>query len=117
MGVYIKGMEMPTGERPVHIEIHRDGTVLQWKFNESDEIIGTAVDVPPHNNLIDAENCVAKILDLHRLVCEKINNATSHDVEMTADGARIAIIDCAIIVKDAPTIIEAEEDNGKADNC
>lgn len=108
MGIYIKGMEMPTGERPVHIEIHRDGTVLQWKFNESDEIIGTAVEVPQHNELIDAENCVAKILDLHRLVCKKINNAISQDAQMTAEGARIALIDCAIIVKDMPTIIEAE---------
>lgn len=55
MGVYIKGMEMPTGERPVHIEIHRDGTVIQWKFGESDEIIGTAVEVPPHGRVIDAD--------------------------------------------------------------
>lgn len=43
MSILIRGMEIPTGERPVHIEIHRDGTVLQWKFGESDEIIGTAV--------------------------------------------------------------------------
>lgn len=56
MSILIKGMEMPTGERPVHIEIHQDGTVLQWKFNESDEIIGTAVEVPtPHGRLIDAD--------------------------------------------------------------
>lgn len=56
MSILIRGMEMPTGERPVHIEIHRDGTVLQWKFNESDEIIGTAVEVPPHGDLIDKKN-------------------------------------------------------------
>lgn len=55
MSILIRGMEMPTGERPVHIEIHRDGTVIQWKLYESDEIIGTAVEVPPHGRLIDAD--------------------------------------------------------------
>lgn len=97
MGVYIKGMKMPTGERPIHIEIHRDGTVLQWKFNESDEIIGTAVEVPPHGRTIDADALVKYL----RNVCFHLHG--DYNLE------RLTSYIFVDAIKTALTIIEAEE--------
>lgn len=52
MGVYIKGMEMP--ERGMVINIYANGRVTNH-FDEFGEQIGTAVPVPPHGRLIDAD--------------------------------------------------------------
>ena len=92
MSILIKGMEMPTGERPVHIEIHRDGTVLQWKFGESDEIIGTAVEVPPHGDLIDRD----ELKENGELVNENIGLYSFQGISMES-------------INNARTIIKAEQ--------
>lgn len=116
MSVLIHGMEMPTGERPVHVEIHRDGTVLQWKFNESDEIIGTAVEVPtPHGRLLDAD---ALIEDLKRQCKEvfRIDAVSPDDYWITRNAAyneamwRDWVESFGEYLKSRPTIIEAEEE-------
>ena len=95
MSILIKGMEMPTGERPVHVEIHRDGTVIQWKFGESDEIIGTAVEVPPHGRLIDMDVILAQLREMSLDDCSLAEDLIEHGIDDVLD--------------DAPTIIEAEE--------
>lgn len=100
MSILIKGMEMPTGERPVHIEIHRDGTVIQWKLYESDEIIGTAVEVPPHGRLINAD-LLGNILK-DRAEAEWNKNVSP----LSWSYAYECLMD---ILDDMPTVIEAEE--------
>ena len=104
MSILIKGMKMPTGERPVHIEIHRDGTVLQWKFNESDEIIGTAVEVPPHGRLGDLDRLEQMFAD--------IDNAPYSGFDGTEPF--YSAEDAAQIIRLAPTIIPAEEVSGNS---
>ena len=116
MSILIRGMEMPTGERPVHIEIHRDGTVIQWKFNESDEIIGTAVDVPtPHGKLIDVD---ALVEDLERQCKEvfRIDAVSPDDYWITRNKAynealwKTWVESFGKYLNTRPTIIEAEEE-------
>ena len=95
MSILIRGMEMPTGERPIHIEIHRDGTVIQWKLYESDEIIGTAVEVPPHGRLIDVDVILAQLREMSLDDCSLAEDLIEHGVDD--------------VINDAPTIIERED--------
>ena len=39
MSILINGMEMPTGDRATHLEVHKDGTVLAWQMGESDKVV------------------------------------------------------------------------------
>ena len=55
MGIYIKGMEMPTKENETIIRIQPDGTVLDQYGHY---LAITAIPVPPHGDLVD----VARIL-------------------------------------------------------
>ena len=53
MGVYIKGIEMPTGNDELRLIIHSNGQVIishQTYYEEAE-----AVPVPPHGRLIDAD--------------------------------------------------------------
>ena len=54
MGVYIKGMEMPTEVCFVEVMLCKDGRVFVYK-NGGWVKSGEAVPVPPHGRLIDAE--------------------------------------------------------------
>lgn len=86
MGLYIKGMEMPTGNNAVSIIIFPNGKVSlahDHRFAEYAE----AVPVPPHGRLIDADALVR-------------------------DNGIKEIPEYYEVVRDAPTIIPAEE--GKA---
>ena len=58
MGVYIKGMEMPTPEQGVRtVNIYADGVVT----NYAEDAIATAVPVPPHGRLGDLDKLIEKI--------------------------------------------------------
>lgn len=94
MSVYIKGMEMPK-EGFVEVLIRADGTVQQTgqsrRIDGSDyytpyigetPIVYSAISVPPHGRLIDADT-----------LCE----------------GRVSNDNVVICVKAAPTIIPAEE--------
>ena len=53
MGVYIKGIEMPTGNDELRLIIHSNGQVIishQTYYEEAE-----AVPVPPHGDLIDRD--------------------------------------------------------------
>lgn len=50
--ILIKGMEMP--KRGIVVNIYANGRVTDH-FDEFQETIGTAVPVPPHGRLIDAD--------------------------------------------------------------
>ena len=57
MGVYIKGIEMPTGNDELRLIIHSNGQVIishQTYYEEAE-----AVPVPPHGRLIDADEFIA----------------------------------------------------------
>ena len=54
MGLYIKGMEMPT-DGMKNIMIIADGRVFQFSGYGNPKPLGTAVPVPAHGRLIDAD--------------------------------------------------------------
>lgn len=60
MSILIKGMEMPKGEKAVHLEIHSDGMVLMWQMGDSDKVVGKAIPILPHGRLIEE----SKVLDI-----------------------------------------------------
>lgn len=86
MGVYIKGMEMPTNDEMLCIKIYPNGKVAIDMDLECKQI-ATAVPVPAHGRLIDADALV-------------MENYKQYG----------AIDDLALeVIKAAPTIIQAEE--------
>ena len=98
MGVYIKGMEMPTCGHTT-IRIYADGTV---EHEHTERKLGTAVPVPAHGRLIDADALTVK-LQRHR----------EFHSDGSKSGAAISngIGQCLDIIngKECPTIIPAEE--------
>jgi hypothetical protein len=92
MGLYIQGMEMPKdGEHYLWLAIHADGMV---EYNENKGLgwqTTTAVPVPPHGRLIDADALVSRCKD------EK-GGYYGYQSAILGEG-----------VESAPTIIEAEE--------
>lgn len=97
MSILIKGVEMPKGEKAVHLEIHSDGTVLMWQMGDSDKVVGKAISIPPHGRLIDADVVMS-------LAMEDI--LMWEDAGCDRDDYRAFL---ANYIEDAPTIIEAEE--------
>jgi len=91
MSVLIKGMEMPKGCDAL-LHIHPDGRTVLYPFDgENEPHEYTAVPVPPHGRLIDADALLKK--------CEFVCTDDAEDVR----AVRYSIIEAA------PTIIEAEE--------
>lgn len=60
MGIYIKGMEMPTDDMK-NIMILADGRVFQFSGYGNPKPLGTAVPVPPHGRLGDLDELSKKI--------------------------------------------------------
>lgn len=55
MGIYIAGMEMPTGENSLLCIISPDGSI-EFKLDfEKRWHDGNAIEIPPHGRLIDAD--------------------------------------------------------------
>lgn len=93
MGIYLPNMEMPT-EYPLWIVVSADGTVQYNYFNEWKTAEEKAVSVPPHGRLIDADSLLSQFK----------GNIWTAQTDY-AEGLR----DVANDIKQAPTIIEAEE--------
>lgn len=100
MGVYIKGVEMPTNGEILCINIHPDGKVCIALDLECKQI-ATAVPVPPHGRLIDADALDGIMVEQSG---EEYNH---HHAPRTWERALSCFRD---YIKDAPTIIEAEEE-------
>ena len=98
MGVYIKGMEMPTG--PVLFCIHPDGKVfadLEGNWREY-----KAVPVPKHGRLIDADALEDNNITYYALpVLKNVTDAAIREAELVI---RLKDLDAA------PTIIPASEE-------
>lgn len=95
MGVYIKGMEMPTADYELLcINIYPDGKVC-INLDLDCKQVATAIPVPPHGRLIDADALFEKIPP----------GDIEHDTRISRCGA---IADVCTWVLSAPTIIDAE---------
>ncbi len=87
MGVYIKGMEMPTNEdmNPTAVWVYPNGYAIVFKDNGKMQQYTDAVPVPPHGRCIDAD----------ALIIATFNADCGWFIERC--------------VNEAPTIIEAAE--------
>ena len=92
MSVYIKGMEMPSCG--LTVTIYPDGRVVQFLGYGEKKQLGTAIPVPDHGRLIDAD-----ALNYTMLYKENWMNGTA----VEAPAVWKSDLD------DAPTIIPAEE--------
>ena len=93
MSIIIKGLDMPSNGAERCIVIRSDGTVRTFV---GAEIPATAEQLPPHGRLIDAD---ALIVDLMDRGVEGLQTDDWHEVQQA--------------VEDAPTIIEAEGEDGE----
>lgn len=89
MSILIKGIDMPKDGEQLCINIHPDGKVC-ISLDLSCEKVGTAVPVPPHGRLIDADALMR------------------HCVMLPFDGGSLPVV-YASYIRNAPTVIEAEE--------
>lgn len=89
MGVYIKGMEMPTNDdmAPTAVWVYPNGYVIVFKDNGNMRQYTEAIPVPAHGRLIDADALVSDLI---------------FPTEQFKRGF------CALM-DDAPTVIPAEE--------
>lgn len=90
MGILIKGMEMPENGERLCIDIHPDGKV-SYNLDLKCRQIATAVYVPPHGRLIDADALIINLMDRG---IESLQTEDFYEIQQA--------------VADAPTIIEAE---------
>ena len=88
MSILIKGIDMPTA-RDTLVLVKTDGTAIVY---EDEAYVTTAVHVPPHGRLIDAD-----ALPLE----ESVPTVMMHDGEWWISAYELAM---------APTIIPAEEE-------
>ena len=101
MGIYIKGMEMPKDPfYPVHATIYADGTVITG--HGIGESAKEAVPVPPHGRLIDADA-------LEYMELETCDTDDWHLIRERIRGRN----SIRRIIKNAPTVIPAEEEQQK----
>ena len=95
MGLYIKGMEMPKDGNETIIRIQPDGTVLDQYGHY---LAITAVLVPQHGRLIDADDFIKRITEL-------MQKAEEDDFALGAAWYETFIRHIEL----APAIIPAEE--------
>ena len=93
MSILIKGLDMPKDRDILYIDIYSNGKVAHDLDLECKQI-ATAISVPPHGRLIDAD----------ALLSQYKGNIWTAQTDY-AEGLR----DAANDIKQAPAIIEAEE--------
>lgn len=96
MGVYIRGMEMPTNEgmEPTSVRVYPNGYAVVFKDNGNMQQYTEAVPIPPHGRSIDADALIAWFKEWYDLNADV---EVWQIIQMLADEAV------------APTIIPAEE--------
>ena len=97
MSILIKGMEMPTSCFD-NVMLCNDGRVFVYK-NGGWVKSGTAVPVPPHGRLIDADALVDKHFGKEFLT--KVMTADEDDIGT-------ALVNVPLVINNAPTIIPAD---------
>lgn len=101
MGVYIKGMDMPKDGEMLCINIYPDGKVC-INLDLDCKQIATAVHVPPHGRLIDADALRAK----QQEDADLFQGSTAYGDKCRRDEAMNAVAN----IVNAPTIIPAKEE-------
>ena len=89
MSILITGIDMPTKGNPITVLIYPDGTA-EWEAQNKE---GTAVPVPPHGRLIDADALEKEHMK------RAYENFRSYQFHVSATAW----------INEAPTIIPAEE--------
>lgn len=111
MGVYIN-MEMPK-DKAVAVVIHPDGTAYTAEMSAGvcTEYLAdcTAISVPPHGRLIDADAVVAEIQD----AIDNMEYSYPYLLREEQSQREHGMVFAEDIVRDAPTIIPAEEVYGQ----
>lgn len=104
MGIYIKCMEMPKKEGLIYpIRICFDGKVLGYYGN----VIGQAIELPPHGRLIDADALMDGWMNLREAT--KYGNKTKEQLEHSY--STMMMYEIADVIEDAPTIIPADKED------
>ena len=106
-GVYIKGMEMPTKDGVYTLRIWGTGQIERLDGYHSFLLSGVkAVPVPDHGRLIDADAIEKEIWSVRRQyqLC---------DDTQSADKMMYGVFRAERLLKDAPTIIPAEKEDGE----
>lgn len=102
MGIYIPGIETPKGHSYVTITIWPSGTASYGLFDREENICDfksiKAVPVPEHGRLGDLD-------ELHKEAVRRSEKAGTYDIWYNCTDRVI----CALDIKNAPTIIPAEE--------
>ena len=109
-GVYIKGMEMPTGNDELRLIIHSNGQVIISHKTHYEE--AEAVPVPPHGDLIERDALRASIRESID-ECHKWADEVDKDTMMYARISQSlgTFVECSLRVKAAPIIIPAEAEH------
>lgn len=104
MSVLIKGIGMPTGNDELRLIIRSNGQVIishKTYFDETEAIL-----VPPHGRLIDAD----ALMETFR---ERKRPTLSDGADGSKERVRyLDFISTLQAIKDAPTILEAEVEDG-----
>lgn len=106
MGIYIKGMEMPTGNDELRLIIHSNGQVFISHKTYFDE--AEAISVPPNGDLIDRDALRSSIRESID-ECRKWADEVDKDTMMYARISQSigTFVECSLRAKAAPTIIPA----------
>lgn len=107
MGVYIKGMEMPTEDEEIIVRIDSSGTVMtEYALPIS---WAKAVPVPPHRRLIDAD----ALKDVQQADADFFKGSSDYGEKCRYDEAINAVAN----IVNAPTIIPAEPCDNLSKPC
>lgn len=111
MGIYLPNMEMPKENDYTIAIVYGDGVVTEYHEDywirgaDGEKQLGTAVSVTPHGDLIDRGYAIAT-------AC----SGRIRTLPITEDGENwIRVEEVRESIKNAPTVIEAEEGKTCAD--
>ena len=104
MGVYIKGLKLPSAERQGELLILTDDGRCVDMFSGEYE----AVELPPHGRLIDADAYHKEIRERYQSAKEWYNEAEDDEIIGRAEATMITFTECSLTLQNMPTIIESE---------
>lgn len=113
MSILIENMEMPKDGETVTLTICADGLTFE-EFKEPGDVFH-AVPVPPHGRLIDADAFIAEQRHLYCENCGRRKGMKNGKMKFVYDIGDAPCRACGYgdvldDIDDAPTILEAEED-------
>lgn len=104
MGVYIKGLKLPSAERQGELLILTDDGRCVDMFSGEYE----AVELPQHGRLIDADAYHKEIRERYESAREWYKEAKTDDIKSRAESALFTFTECSLTLRKMPTVIEEE---------